>query len=245
MAAKANNRYSLFRDDDENASPLCSPVTDASRNPFVNQVADDSAPWQEVRKRGAPAVQPPVLRGKTLGIRDQNRTVSAHLQHDQTTRARTASSSTMNTYDKTHDPHENWCGVCSQKFSSKPALLNHIKQAGPDHKHYCNLCKRVFKDRNGLRNHLENSFGHEVYCNRCLSAFVNEYGLKNHFENNYTVGHEYVCLTCLVGFRSQIEMERHLQTAEKHTWCASCCRRFRNQDERDEHWQKTASQCTL
>jgi hypothetical protein len=50
-----------------------------------------------------------------------------------------------------------------------------------------------------------------------------------------------VCLTCLLGFKTRIELERHLQTAEKHTWCGSCQRRFRSQNERDEHWQKTTS----
>lgn len=243
MAGQANNRYALFEDQDENAPPLSSPAIDASGNPFLNQVGDDSAPWQEVKKRGAQAAhpQPPMLKGKTLAIRNQVRAEGAQTYASSTIRARTTSASTVET-DKVHDPHENWCGVCSQKFANKPALLNHIKQT-PDHKHYCNLCKRVFKDRNGLKNHLENSYGHDVHCNLCLSAFNNEWGLKNHFENNYTVGHEYVCLTCLLGFRTQTELDRHLQTAEKHTWCESCCRRFRNQDERDEHWQKTTSTC--
>ncbi|KAF2829011.1 hypothetical protein CC86DRAFT_379779 [Ophiobolus disseminans] len=224
MADKGNNRYALFGDQNENASPVGRPITDASRNPFLNQVADDSTPWQEVKKRGAQPAPP---------LRIINNQAKAT-----TIRVRTTSASTVETSDKGYDPHENWCGVCSQKFPSKPALLSHIKQT-PDHKHYCNLCKRVFKDLNGLKNHLENSYGHEVYCNLCFSAFINDWGLKNHFENNYTVGHEYVCLTCLLGFRSRIELERHLQTAEKHTWCESCYRRFRNQDERDEHWQKT------
>lgn len=140
MASKLHNRYALFAGDDENAAPLNSPVGDSSRSPFLNQVEDDSGPWQEVKKRGAPAVQPPTLHNKT--------------RTDQTVRTRTASASTMENSEKAYDPHENWCGVCSQKFNSKSLLLNHIKQAASDHKHFCNLCKRVFKDRNGLKNHL-------------------------------------------------------------------------------------------
>lgn len=217
MAVNGNNRYALFLEEDENASPMTSPAVDVSRNPFLNQVADDSIPWQEVKKRGAPIVQPPVSKAKLLAVRDQTRLASA--QNAAASRARTASASTADTTEKKHDPYENWCGVCSQKLPNKAALLTHIKQSLPDHKHYCNLCKRVFKDRNGLKNHLENSLGHEVYCNLCLSAFNDEWGLKNHFENNYTVGHEFVCLTCLLGFRSRVELERHLQSADKHTWC--------------------------
>lgn len=245
MATMTNNRYALFDDPNENAPPKASPVVDPSRNPFLNQVADESGPWQEVKKRGAASAVVqlrPTTRGKILVVRDQTKATFAH--HDLVTRARTVSSSTM-TSDKAYDPHENWCGVCSQKFSTKPALLSHIKQALEDHKHYCNLCKRVFKDHNGLKNHLRNSYGHDVYCNLCFSAFNNEYGLKNHFENNYAVDHQYVCLTCLLGFRTQGQLDRHLQTAEKHTWCESCCRQFRNQDERDEHWQKTMSTCIV
>ncbi|KAF1919912.1 hypothetical protein BDU57DRAFT_570051 [Ampelomyces quisqualis] len=218
MAGTAENRYALFVEEDENESPMSSPVVDLSRNPFINQVADDSIPWQEVKKRGAPTTQPsPASRGKVLGVRDQNQFV--HAQHGTVNRARATSGSTAEATDKIFDPHENWCGVCSLKLPNKAALLNHIKLS-PEHKHYCNLCKRVFKDRNGLKNHLENSLGHEVHCNLCLSAFNNEWGLKNHFENNYAVGHEFICITCLLGFRTRVELERHLQSAAKHTWCA-------------------------
>jgi hypothetical protein len=219
MASTANNRYALFVDGDENAPPTTSPTVDPSKNPFANQVADDSIPWQEVRKRGALTTHmslPPAPRGKAFGTRDQAKVTIAF--NSAATRDRTASASTADTADKAYDPHENWCGVCSLKLPNKSALLTHIKQTS-DHKQYCNLCKRVFKDRNGLRNHLENSLGHEVYCNLCLSAFNNEWGLKNHFENNYAVGHEFVCLTCLLGFLNEADLARHLQTAQKHTWC--------------------------
>jgi hypothetical protein len=221
MASTANNRYALFVDHDGDALPMISPTVDPPDNPFFNQVADDSIPWQQVKKRAAPAGQAPprIASGKTRDIRDQNKVTAA--RNGIATRVRTASASTVEAADKVYDPHENWCGVCCLKLPNKVALLNHIKLT-PDHKHYCNLCKRVFKDRNGLKNHLENSLGHEVYCNLCLSAFNNEWGLKNHFENNYTVGHEFVCLTCLLGFRSQVELVRHLQTAQKHTWCEVC-----------------------
>jgi hypothetical protein len=218
MAATGNNRYALFVDQDENASPMPSPAVDISRIPFLNQVADNSTPWQEVKKRRAPAAQPvSAPRAHMLAIRGQTR--NARAQHAAANRACTTSVSTTDNTDNAYDPYENWCGVCSLKFTSKAALLNHIKQSPPDHKHYCNLCKRVFKDRNGLKNHVENSWGHDVCCNLCLSAFNNEWGLKNHFENNYSVGHDFVCLTCLLGFRTQVELERHLQSAAKHTWC--------------------------
>ncbi|KAH5246903.1 hypothetical protein HBI71_178940 [Parastagonospora nodorum] len=238
MASTGNNRYALFVEKDEHAAPPRRMAADASRNPFLNQVADDSVPWQEVKKRGAPTTQlPSAPRSNVLAIRDQTRNASA--QSAAANRARTVSASTTDPTDKAYDPYENWCGVCSVKLPSKAMLLSHIKQSQSDHKHYCNLCKRVFKDRNGLKNHVENSWGHGVCCNLCLSAFNNEWGLKNHFENNYAVGHQFACLTCLLGFRTQAELEKHLQLAAKHTWCESCQRRFHNQDERDEHWHKT------
>lgn len=225
MPGNASNRYALFVDNSENGPPKERAAVDVSRNPFLNQVADDSIPWQEVKKKGAPAVQPPaVSKPKISAIRAQAKYTST--QMNTTNRARTTSASTADAADKIVDPHENWCGVCSLKFANKAALLNHIKQS-PEHKHYCNLCKRVFKDRNGIKNHLENSWGHEMSCNLCLSAFNDEWGLKNHFENNYHVGHEFACLTCLLGFRSRVELEHHLQTAKQHTWCGvrpSCYR---------------------
>ncbi|KAF2129211.1 hypothetical protein P153DRAFT_291076 [Dothidotthia symphoricarpi CBS 119687] len=242
MAPEANNRYALFREKDLNVPPPNNSAIDLSRNPFLNQVADDSIPWQEVKKRSAVPLQPPLgTKSKTLVIRDSHKIAPAR-SHGSLTRARALSSSTAATVtsnDKAHDPHENWCGVCSIKFSNKSTLLNHIKQT-PEHQHYCNLCKRVFKDRNGLKNHVDSAWDHEVFCNLCLSAFKDEWGLKNHFENNYSVGHEFVCLTCLMGFRSRSELEVHLKTSQKHSCCLTCNRRFRDQDERDEHWQKTS-----
>jgi hypothetical protein len=157
MAANGNNRYALFVEEDENASPMSSPAIDVSRNPFLNQVADDSIPWEEVKKRGAPVAQPRSLpRARTLVVKDPNRV--AFTQSAAATRARTASASTADATEKVQDPYENWCGACALKLPNKAALLNHIKQSPADHKHYCNLCKRVFKDRNGLKNHLENSW---------------------------------------------------------------------------------------
>lgn len=228
MAARQSNRYALFREG-PNDAPIPSPTIDPSLNPFLNQVADDSTPWQEVKKKGAPAVQ----QLKVLRVVDPPKVHAV--------RNRGFSTSTVCSTEKIPDPHENWCGICNQKFANKIALQNHIKQS-PDHKHYCNLCKRVFKDRNGLQNHVDHAFGHDVFCNLCLSAFNDEWGLKNHFENNYAVGHEFACLTCLLGFRSQADLQQHLQTSAKHTFCKSCKRCFRNQDERDEHWRITRSQ---
>jgi hypothetical protein len=217
MTGNANNRYALFVEGDENASPMSRPAVDMSHNPFLNQTIDDSVPWQQVTKRGAHLTHPPTAsKGQVLALRDQRK--ATNTQIEATLRARATSGSTAETADKIYDPHENWCGVCSLKLPSKAALLSHIKQT-PDHKNYCNLCKRIFKDRNGLKNHLENSLGHDVYCNLCLSAFNDEWGLKNHFENNYTVGHEFACLTCLLGFRMNVDLERHLHSAEKHVSC--------------------------
>ena len=201
----------------------------------MNQVADDSIPWEKVKRRSAP-VTASVSRPLTV---TKHRTKAASIQQ-LLNNGQNSTAPTCTTEEKPHDPHENWCGVCSLKLPNKTALQNHIKQS-PNHQNYCNLCKRVFKDRNGLKNHVDNSLGHETYCNLCLSAFKDQWGLKNHFENNYSVGHEFVCLTCLTGFKTSAELDRHLQTAEKHTWCQTCQRRFRNQDERDEHWVKTLS----
>ncbi|KAJ4368470.1 hypothetical protein N0V83_006827 [Neocucurbitaria cava] len=237
MAAQGHNRYALFTAYDDNGTPLCSPAKDPSNNPFVNQVADDSIPWQEVKKRGAQSGQPVSQAGRT-----QNRNGKLDATHNvvppNKSRVRVTSVSTTRSGDKINDAYDNWCGVCSQKFSSKTALLSHIKQL-PNHEHYCNLCKRVFKDRNGIKNHVDNSSGHKIFCNICLSAFKDDWALKNHYETNYYAEHQFVCFTCLLGFRTQADFDRHLQTAEKHTWCETCSRRFRNQDERDEHWQKT------
>ncbi|KAH9882199.1 hypothetical protein J1614_001371 [Plenodomus biglobosus] len=241
MVGQANNRYALFREDDDKKPAIRSPI-DVSGNPFLNQVADDDTPWEEVKKRGAPREDRSVQRGaKTLNIKDQNKAIlnRALLPNS---RDRAISLSTADSSDKFYDPHANWCGICSQKFPGKSALLSHIKQS-PRHENYCNLCKRVFKDRNGLKNHVDNSWGHDIFCNLCLSAFKDTWGLKNHLENNYNVGHEFVCPTCLLGFQSHVELGEHLQTAEKHTWCKTCSRRFHTQDERDQHWRKTHSEC--
>jgi hypothetical protein len=223
-------------------TPRKAPVIDVSQNPFLNQVSDDPLPWQDVKKRGASSVEAPAPKSRTLVIKDANKAIP-HRTSDTQTRTR-ATSTTTTTSDRSYDPHENWCGVCNIKFSSKSALQNHAKQM-PDHKHYCNLCVRVFKDRNGLKNHVDNSWGHETSCNLCLSAFKDEWGLKNHFENNYHVDHRFVCLTCLLGFQSQMDLERHLKTAKKHTWCMTCRRPFSSQDERDKHWRTTTSECLV
>ncbi|KAH7356074.1 hypothetical protein BKA66DRAFT_428914 [Pyrenochaeta sp. MPI-SDFR-AT-0127] len=237
MSSRAANRYALFSDDDEQPVSPNSPVGDITHGPCHNQFTDDSDTWKEVKKHSAPTV----LSARrstdiTLFSDDRPRSKPNHTVADQH-RARAISVVTTESSDKPFD-HENWCGICSQKFINKGALLSHMKLS-PEHQHYCNLCKRVFKDFNGLKNHVDNARNHDIFCNLCLSAFKDEWGLRNHFENNDHIGHEFACLTCLLAFKTQIELERHLQTAEKHTWCQSCNRRFRSQDERDEHWQRT------
>ncbi|KAJ8118521.1 hypothetical protein OPT61_g516 [Boeremia exigua] len=238
MAPQDLNRYSLFREGDVEL-PKLAPPEDPSKNPFLNQVADDPEPWQDVKKRGAPPLPAPAPSTRTLVIKDAHKPLQHRTSSTQEVRTRTVSNATA-TSDKPYDPHENWCGACSIKFPNKNALQSHMKQT-PDHKHYCNLCVRVFKDRNGLKNHVDNTKGHETSCNLCLSAFKDEWGLKNHFENNYQVDHRFVCLTCLLGFQSQVELNKHLQTAKKHTWCMTCKRPFRSQDERDKHWRTTTA----
>jgi hypothetical protein len=242
MAAPGNNRYAMFASADSSVTPVRSTADNPALNPFLNQVADDSTPWQEVKKRGTPALQPaPPARRLQQVVRDRTRAILIR-PLTQEERNRAISGATDNTSERAYDPHENWCGVCSYKFANKATLLSHIKQ-NSGHENYCNLCKRVFVDRNGLKNHVDHSPNHEVFCNLCLSAFKDEWGLKNHFENNYSVGHEFICLTCLLGFKTRTELDRHLQTAAKHTWCETCQRRFCNQDERDAHWQHTNSKC--
>jgi hypothetical protein len=248
MAPHPTNRFALFAEGNENSPPNISQGFNIARIPFENQVADDTIPWQQVKKRSAVEPQQPLPKIKTLVIRDQNRPVSVRRPPSETKpRASSVTANTPTTAtgsDKSYDPHENWCGVCNQKFHTKVALQSHMKQT-ENHQHYCNLCARVFKDRNGLKNHVDNSLGHDVFCNLCLSAFKDQWGLKNHFENNYHVGHEFACLTCLLGFKSHQDMVKHLQTAKKHIWCETCHRPFRNQDERDAHWKKTAGEGRL
>lgn len=238
MAPKLANRFALFAEDGEASSPK---QHQAPRkvNPFANQVADDDAPWEEV-KRGSTRGQPQGQSRKvtTLVIRDENNPPFVATRSKQ----RDFSGSTQASKNATDDPHEHWCGVCSYKFGNKTALQSHIKTAPGDHSNYCNLCKRVFKDRNGLKNHVDNSFGHDFFCNLCLSAFKDDWALKCHFENNYAVGHQWVCLTCLLGFRTKIELTKHLHTGKKHVICNTCHRTFRNQDERDAHWRETTSE---
>ncbi|KAF2688145.1 hypothetical protein K458DRAFT_385716 [Lentithecium fluviatile CBS 122367] len=235
MAPKPANRFALFAEPDDAPSPK----TEQDPNPdnlFANQVADDDSPWQEV-KRGSSRLpgQGQVRKPRILNIREESKQPFVRIRPKQ----RDVSGSTQASSIHFDDLHENWCGVCSHKFSGKQALLNHLKQAPGDHSNYCNLCKRVFKDRNGLKNHVDNSLGHEIFCNLCLSAFKDDWGLKNHLENNYSVGHQFVCLTCLLGFRTKIELTKHLHTGKKHVVCNTCHRTFRNQDERDAHWKST------
>ncbi|KAK7188210.1 hypothetical protein DPSP01_001755 [Paraphaeosphaeria sporulosa] len=229
-SAAVTNRFALFTDGDEERSPVVPLAPDS--NTFVNQVTDNDAPWEEVRRGGQAAKS----NLKTLVIRDENKTTVRCY-----TKTRDVSGSTQDSDNmKLSDPHEHWCGVCHIRFPNKNALLTHVKLSPQQHKNYCNLCKRVFVDRNGLKNHVDNAAGHDVTCNLCLSAFKDAWGLKNHFENNYFVaGHDFVCLTCLLGFRTQKELDKHLFTGAKHILCHTCHRKFRNQAERDEHWRLT------
>lgn len=237
MATPGNNRYALFATTDDSEAPPPSSPEDPAKNPFLNQVADDSIPWEEVKKRNAPATA--ARPGDRLINITNDRTKYASVLKVVDKRDRAASTSNTECSDKCpSDPFENWCGVCSLKFASKTALLTHTKSTA-NHQNYCNLCKRVFKDRNGLKNHVDHALGHETYCNLCLSAFKDEWGLRNHFENNHSAGHKFVCMTCLLAFRTEQELGQHLFMSNKHTWCESCQRRFRNQEERDQHWLTT------
>lgn len=242
MAPQDINRYSVFRDGEVDLHKPATPE-DPSENPFLNQVAENPLPWQDVKKRGAPqgAVAVPA---RTLVIKDSERpNFTQRRTSSHQTRSRAVSSATT-VSDKPYNPYENWCGACSIRFPNKTALQNHVKQT-PDHKHYCNLCVRVFKDRNGLKNHVDNTIGHDTFCNLCLSAFKDEWGLKNHFENNYAVDHRFVCLTCMLGFQIQTELDKHLKISKKHTWCTTCKKPFSSQSERDRHWKTTTGKCVI
>ncbi|KAK3202842.1 hypothetical protein GRF29_154g923709 [Pseudopithomyces chartarum] len=226
------NRFALFAEDGEEPSPTVESTFQV--NPFVNQVADNDAPWEKV-KRGSKMSKPPP---RTLVIRSkENKAPLTRFQP----KSRDAPGPTFEANRmKAYDSYENWCGVCHTHLPNKNTLILHIKQSPQRHENYCNLCKRVFKDRNGLKNHVDHAAGHEIFCNLCLSAFINAWGLKNHFENNFSVaGHDFVCLTCLLGFRTRVELDSHLSTSQKHVCCNTCHRMFRDQTLRDEHWRVT------
>lgn len=235
MATKGNNRFALFATADDSVSPPSSPE-DPNKNPFLNQVGDDSMPWEEVKKRNTPATTARL--GNRL-IVTNNRFKYPPILKILDWRERPAPQPTTGGSEK-HSPDlfENWCGVCSLKFPSKTALLSHTK-ASANHENLCNLCKRVFKDRNGLKNHVDNAAGHETYCNLCLSAFKDEWGLRNHLENNLNAGHQFMCMTCLLAFHAESEMRLHLTLDDRHVRCKTCRRMFRSQDERDQHWLTT------
>lgn len=242
MVVQDANRYSAFREG-ELELPETPPPEDPTKNPFLNQIADNPLPWQSVKKRGDPPAPAVAAPPRTLIIKDGPKLLPRRDANSQQ-RTRSDSSPTIAS-DRPFDPRENWCGVCNFKFATKIALQSHVKQAPDrDHANYCNLCVRVFKDRNGLKNHVDNTRGHGIFCNLCLSAFKDEWGLKNHFENNYHVDHRFACLTCLLGFNSQAELNRHLKTTRRHTWCMTCKRPFRSQEERDQHWRLTTGNWT-
>ena len=168
MAAR-KNRFALFSEADVEM-PARGPALDGSLNPFLNQIADDSIPWQQVKKRGGPPVQR-VQEASAAATSTSTSTGSSTV----TKESKKAAPARGESDNKAYDQHENWCGVCHQHFSSKSLLQAHIK-ASTSHQHYCNLCKRVFKDRNGLKNHVEHAKDHDVSCNLCLSAFKDEWG---------------------------------------------------------------------
>jgi hypothetical protein len=96
MAAKGTNRYALFQNTDENASLINSPAVNATTSVFFNQVADNSAPWEEVKKRGVPAPQrhpANKAKGKQVAIRDLAKVALAYGDNNQA-RARAISAST-------------------------------------------------------------------------------------------------------------------------------------------------------
>lgn len=129
------NRFALFAEDGEEPSPTVESTFQV--NPFVNQVADNDAPWEKV-KRGSKMSKPPP---RTLVIRSkENKPPLTRFQP----KSRDAPGPTFEANRmKAYDPYENWCGVCHTHLPNKNTLILHIKQSPQRHENYCNLCKRV------------------------------------------------------------------------------------------------------
>lgn len=107
MTAPGHNRYAMFASTDGSATQVPSAAADPAQNPFLNQVADDSIPWQEVKKRDPSAMQPaPPVRPPRV-VKDRTKAILNHpLTHRE--RDRAISGSTDNDCEKAYDPHENW-----------------------------------------------------------------------------------------------------------------------------------------
>ena len=135
MAPATANRFALFAEEDGEPSPTVEPTP--KLNPFVSQVADNDAPWEEV-KRSSQASKPPpralVIRG------NENKPPVTRSQP----KARNSNRPTLEADSmKVCDPYENWCDVCQFRLPTTNALFIHIRQSPQRHEHYCNLCKRV------------------------------------------------------------------------------------------------------
>ncbi|KAH9380748.1 hypothetical protein HPB48_008870 [Haemaphysalis longicornis] len=145
-----------------------------------------------------------------------------------------------------------FCQSCSKRFSSKTALLEHLRNRHGKKPYACNLCTEKFTYRKGLRVHEKTHEKHtelkahtsqriadDCFCQSCSKHFSSKRGLREHLRNRHGKK-PYACNLCTQTFTYRESLRVHEQTHQKHTelkahtsrriaddfFCQSCSKHF-------------------
>nr|CAB3266496.1 zinc finger protein [Phallusia mammillata] len=136
------------------------------------------------------------------------------------------------------------CGVCSQRFTSRQHLHEHItlrhtsaKMRDQNKAYTCHVCLRSMKTVGALVDHLRTHTGDRPFrCPSCRKTFGTKANLYRHLKT-HTGEKRFECETCGARFTEASSVSTHMRThtGEKPFECKICKKRFTQRGPLDAH----------
>ncbi|XP_042885941.1 zinc finger protein 845-like [Penaeus japonicus] len=121
---------------------------------------------------------------------------------------------------KCYGKDDSWpftCSICSERFSSKASLSNHIASAHSNQDFKCTLCEKTCKTKQLLSQHLlrKHKMGSTEYpCPVCSKVFLIAKDLRRHIQS-HNLGGSHECALCHAKFKSQPTLQAHMKIHAK------------------------------
>ena len=120
-----------------------------------------------------------------------------------------------------HDGIKNHtCGVCNETFSSRPNLLNHMRNKHTDSKnkrHQCELCDKSYTSISNFRDHFSSVHNNEVIheCKMCNETFYCRSNLQRHMRSAHEE-YRYKCKLCNKDYSQSQSLKTHSCKSNSH-----------------------------
>ena len=106
------------------------------------------------------------------------------------------------------------CEVCSNEFSSKRVLIDHLATQ-ENLVIFCDKCGKSFTSSRLLQQHMNNYHSKgDFACDQCKQIFTQKYKLKEHIWFKHD-GDTFPCIECTKKYRSRQKLRYHKLTCNK------------------------------